>query len=408
MPAPVFDKSYFHPTFLDLFWQLLTERMKVYWRREAGDPPPWTNDPILRNEFITNVYRELDPGTTYLQNRVLHDETLDDGTKVFNIMIYRLLGSKVEFHEHLDIYDPVSFNGTEFADACKAVEENQRIGPFGEAYRTAAYSDMGSKEKIVNVGLLLEQLAEGIPQLLQDIQSANTLEQVFRVLESTRGFGEFLAYQIMVDLMYPAPFEPLIPHDENEWAMAGPGARRGIWQMLTPGMKPSSMLEVMTWLRDHQHEEFERLGLDFPFLLDMDDNPIPISLCNIQASLCEYYKYARIWKGEAKAVRKYFYSEPQVALINEPSEITVSKPTESTAPVVQPDLIEIGNTGSDGFDSISKFPEEVGVAVDRDVASTEQRSGEPTGMIVINVQIHVHPPANWQVVANGTPNNLDH
>jgi len=48
---------------LDLFWQFIAERQKVWYRRVVeGRPAPWTDDDILQEYRFTNVYRELDPG----------------------------------------------------------------------------------------------------------------------------------------------------------------------------------------------------------------------------------------------------------------------------------------------------------------------------------------------------------
>lgn len=333
MPQALFDETYFHPTYRDLFWQMITERMNIYWRRLEGAPPPWSNDPIMRTEFITNVYRELDPGTVYLQERYLRDEDLPVEDKIFNVMVYRLLGSRLEFHERLPLWQHDAFDALAFSEECKSVEREIGLSPFSEAYRTAAYSDMGTKDKIVNVGLLMAEIANLIPTVVQELNNALTLEQAYRTIENIRGFGEFLAYQIMVDLLYPAPFDPILPFDQNTWAMAGPGARRGIWRLMKPGMKPASMLDVMMWLRDNQEAEFERLGLEFPYLADETiegDPPIKISLCNIQSCLCEFYKYTRIWDGEQKQVRRYTYGEALVAdLADCPSVITVAKPSEA-------------------------------------------------------------------------------
>ncbi len=46
--------------------------------------------------------------------------------------------------------------------------------------------------------------------------------------------------------------------------MAGPGAKKGIWQLMAPDVRPASMLIVMKWLAANQEEEFERLDLGLP------------------------------------------------------------------------------------------------------------------------------------------------
>lgn len=328
MPTTPFSPDFFEPVMIDLFWQLIVERQRIYWRRLEGEPPPWTSDPILRSEFITNVYRELDPGTQYLISEILEYEDELPEDKLFNIMFYRLIGSRQETHEEVGFLRLAEFDAEELGEALRTLRDEKGMVPFGEAYRTAAYTDMGTKDKCTNVALLFGEIAENMPVIWQQIQAATKLQEVYAVLESIRGFGDFLAYQIMVDCLYKAPYEPLVPYTENDWAQAGPGARRGIWKLLRPGVKPNALLDVMRWLRDNQEQEFARLGLEMNYLKDEDGNDILITLTNIQSCLCEYFKYVRIWEGELKYARKYTYGEPLLRRFDEPSVVVVTPPSK--------------------------------------------------------------------------------
>lgn len=46
--------------------QFITEREAIRLRRAAGSPPPWTNDPILREWSFTNIRREDDRVTRWI------------------------------------------------------------------------------------------------------------------------------------------------------------------------------------------------------------------------------------------------------------------------------------------------------------------------------------------------------
>src|SRR3990167_10626784 len=52
-------------------WNYVTERHQIYLRRARGDPPPWTDDPILRQFRFCNVYRALDKGTLWYTAKVV-------------------------------------------------------------------------------------------------------------------------------------------------------------------------------------------------------------------------------------------------------------------------------------------------------------------------------------------------
>ena len=48
------------------FLQWITEREAIRLRRIAGNPPPWTDDPILREWSFCNVCREADHTTEWI------------------------------------------------------------------------------------------------------------------------------------------------------------------------------------------------------------------------------------------------------------------------------------------------------------------------------------------------------
>lgn len=48
------------------FIAFVIERYRIYERRAAGKPQPWTKDPILKQYKFCNVYRELDRVTMWL------------------------------------------------------------------------------------------------------------------------------------------------------------------------------------------------------------------------------------------------------------------------------------------------------------------------------------------------------
>jgi hypothetical protein len=45
------------------FFNWCIERERIRSKREAGEPPPWTNDPVFQNGRFLNIFREDDKGT---------------------------------------------------------------------------------------------------------------------------------------------------------------------------------------------------------------------------------------------------------------------------------------------------------------------------------------------------------
>jgi hypothetical protein len=112
---------------------------------------------------------------------------------------------------------------------------------------------------------------------------------------------------------------PIVPFSNDDWAIAGPGARKGISMLLKKAIR-SDELAVMRWLRLNQKEEFARLGLDFPYLTDGKGGPIEISISNIENCLCEFHKYLKIRDGTGRARRKFRprYSEQLQEWLSDP------------------------------------------------------------------------------------------
>jgi len=300
------DHAHFIAAKLDRFWWFVRERQNIWVNRNLKrNPPPWTDDPILQTERFTNVYRELDPGTQYAIYSILElNEPKPD--KIFNIMIYRLIGRK-ETHSRLGFQKLATFNPEYFERTLKEIRDKLQEPPFTGSYMVGAFSHMGSDDKVENISRLFGQVKQKFAQTFQNIISARHPHEVFEAVKGNYGFGNFLAYQVLVDLLYPLRIyqnRPLLPFSHEIWAMAGPGAKRGI-KLLLKKNKKAKDLEVMLWLRQNQRKEFRRLGARFSFFKNQNGTDREISLANIQNCLCEFHKYIKISEGTGKGRRKF-------------------------------------------------------------------------------------------------------
>ncbi len=50
----------------DTYWRFAAERQAIFFRRLQRQPPPWTEDQILRVHKVTNAYRASDRTSQYL------------------------------------------------------------------------------------------------------------------------------------------------------------------------------------------------------------------------------------------------------------------------------------------------------------------------------------------------------
>ena len=406
------QREYFDQESLDLYFRFLAERQSIYARRLRGANWPWTSDPLLLSEFITNVYRAQDPGTVYLVNNILSVEGATAGDIVFNVMLYRVMGSVPSTHEHLGFQKCEEFNATEFQARLAELPDEHRI--FGDAYRVASYHQEGGGSKVANVATTFHYLAGGMPETMRRIDAARSVIEVYKVFEAMKGLGEFLAHQIVVDLLYSnSRGEAVVPFGENQFAKAGPGARKGIWNLIGEGFRPANMLIVMNWLHANQEAEFDRIGVLFPWAVDAMGDRIQMSLCDIQASLCEFHKYYRLWNGDRKAqVRKYDPSQQrevdapweldpdacQAALMRTDSW-TYQKAVEEALDALEAADEPSGASSEvldpeDGGKSIGYEEEEVkaGAETGEFLPASTLSSVELVPGVTLNITINVYPP----------------
>lgn len=299
------DRGSFTRERLDLFWRFINERQSVWQRRFLNRlPPPWTSDKILKENRFTNIYRELDPGTVYAINEILERDA-PKADKVFNIMIYRLIG-RSDTHRKMGFQTLKDFFPEKVESVLRAIKESGEP-PFTAAYMVSGYAMMGSHDKITNVVRIFSLWHEKFLDFYKDLSESSSSKQAYELIKRNKGLGNFLAYQILVDLSYPLKVysgKGVLPFNNDQWAEAGPGAKKGVAMLLKPGAKVKN-LEVMEWLRDHQMDEFVRLDINFPFLLDVNGKNVRISLANMQNCLCEFHKYVKISNGNGRSRRKF-------------------------------------------------------------------------------------------------------
>jgi hypothetical protein len=288
----------------------------MIWHRRFVEclPPPWTNDETLRTERFTNVYRELDPGTKYVIEQILElDKAPSD--KIFNTMLYRLIG-RSETHASIGFQHLNTFSSEHIVDTLKHIRDVEQGSPFTGAYMVSAYTKMGSRDKAENIAKLFGKLHKQFGVLYEEIDQSTSSEEVYNIIRKPYGFGNFLAFQVLVDLLYPLKInnnKPLLPFSHNDWASAGPGAQKGIKILIRDGIKVDD-LDVMRWLTDNQIQQFNKHEIEFPFLKSSSGEIQLITLANIQNCLCEFHKYVKIREKTGRGRRKFNPPSEQLKL----------------------------------------------------------------------------------------------
>ncbi|WP_236648346.1 nucleotide kinase domain-containing protein [Micromonospora sicca] len=267
----------------DTYWRFAVARQSIYLARLRGAPAPWTNDPILGQHRFTNCYRAADRVSQYLIRDVIYtgDQAWEEVFfrtvlfKLFNrISTWRILGAGL---------GTPSWRDYRFADYDGILTE---AFTAGQRLYSAAYvippPQFGEARKHRNHLRLIEaMMTSGVPERLQ---SADSMREAFNVLRALPAFGDFLAYQLLIDLNYTSALD----FDEMDFVMAGPGARDGIrkcFGIAAHGIEQ----DIIRYVADTQEEHWSRLGLTFATL-----GGRRLQLVDCQNLFCEVDKYARV------------------------------------------------------------------------------------------------------------------
>jgi hypothetical protein len=270
------------------------ERHRVWEKRQAGEPQPWTRDPIVASRKFTCVYRLLDYGSQFVIDELvdLADEPEDNLMRCF---LYRHTG-RVEAWRALwlalgrypriaDLSDVLEawreYRGagvTKLKNTRPAAERMNRAGGFQTttyqkpmftgAYLVFPQSTEPGTDKLESIVALTKRLfAEG--SVGRDFLAATSQAERFDTLRRNKGVADFMSMQTLTDFGYTTEYR------EDEFVVAGPGAVKGA-AAIAP---EKSALAVIRWA----HPQLAHLTV-------AGRSP---SLMDVQNTLCEFSKYIR-------------------------------------------------------------------------------------------------------------------
>jgi hypothetical protein len=281
----------------ELYWQFAAERQQAFERRVAGQPWPWSDDPILREYKFCNVFRAADRVSQYMIRDVCyHDELCTPEDRLFQIIAFRTFSKIATWRSlhrslgHYPILDDLA-SGAFSAGLEHAKRENG--GLYTGAFILCAADAYGQSSKHRNHVELFRHMFLG-DDLGVKLLKANSLRQIYDELHGFPLIGDFMAYQIAIDLNYSA----LIDFSENEFTQAGPGALRGIKKCFED-LGDYSPTEIILWMVEHQEQEFARFGHRFDGLWGRSLHAI-----DCQGLFCETDKYCREAAPQLASARK--------------------------------------------------------------------------------------------------------
>lgn len=281
----------------NIYWYFASERQRVFERRVAGEPDPWTQDPVLQRFKFCNVFRAADRVSQYLIRHVTyHGESCSAEDRLFQIVAFRFF-SRIEtwraIRRFLGRYPTLRelANGS-FTDALEYARRTNG-GLYTGAFILCANNAYGQLLKHLNHVELLRHMFLR-EQLGNQLLTARSLRDIYQLLHAYPLMGDFMSYQIAIDLNY----SNLINFSENDFTQPGPGALRGIRKVFQT-LGDYSPAEAILWMVERQEVEFARLGLQFNGLWGR-----PLQAIDCQGLFCETDKYCREVAPELPSARK--------------------------------------------------------------------------------------------------------
>jgi hypothetical protein len=269
-----------------IYWYFASERQRIFERRVAGIPRPWTQDPILQTFKFCNVFRAADRVSQYMVREVACSaERVSPEDRIFQIVAFRTF-SKEDTWNSIRLILGRAPTLDDLRDGAFAAAVNKTRLSLGGLYTAAfilcASPAYGHTVKHLNhLDLFKDMFLKR--SLAQRIQDAPSLASVFDLLRSFPLMGDFMSYQIAIDLNYSS----LLPFSENEFTRPGPGAVRGIRKVFTD-IGDYSPSDVISWMVDRQADEFAKRNLPFTGLWGR-----PLQAIDCQGLFCEVDKYCR-------------------------------------------------------------------------------------------------------------------
>lgn len=288
------------------FFAFMRERHAIYLRRFVEKaPPPWTDDPILREYSFTNVYRELDKTTVWFRENI-RSQFHDPADILFATILFRWF-NKIETGEAIRKRSLWLFSANQYER--DTVESLVRPLP---KWVTGAYiiKTPDNMDKLNGVLWCVDNVFKNIADFLDFssdrswleyslafIQKFNNLQAAHTILKTLPYLGDFMAYEIVTDLRHTSLLNTA--GDIMTWANPGPGAMRGVNRLTNVAvdkrLSKGHYVLCMRELLEKSQRDYWPNNEEYP----------PLEMRDIEHSLCEFDKYERARLGEGRPKQKF-------------------------------------------------------------------------------------------------------
>lgn len=285
------------------FVAFVSERERVRLARAAGRPAPWTRDPILQQYKFTNVQREHDRVTIWVDQHIRKPYAQHDHLW-FMLALARQINWPDTLQELMDVgawpggelhtrdwYDPKVLRRAMLARQARG--EKLYTGAYMINAQYGKETEIASDKAYFTAHLTMGVLWKARRDVLEGGALSTSLRLAHQWLLQFRGWGDFLTAQVIADLKHTRYLQHA--PDWHDWAVLGPGSTRGLNRVL--GAKTRKE-------RKYRLPEDVALGLLKALRQEVS---LLHTLClqDVQNCLCEFDKYERARLGEGRPRATY-------------------------------------------------------------------------------------------------------
>ena len=299
----------------DTYWRFAVNRNEVFYKRLKDPSGPWTNDPVIRDNRFTNVFRASDRVSQYLIN-IQYSQELTSRELFFKTLLFKIF-NKIETYNYLEKSLQDISSSTFLLDNYDNLLTQRMANKY--AIYSAAYimpsavNIFGYKYKHTNHLALLDRMLND--NLHLKIADSKSMSEVYNLFLSYPSLGKFLAFQYTIDLNYST----LTNFSEMDFVVAGPGAKNGIHKCFS-SLGDYSYEDVIKMMAEEQESECQRLGLTLPTLWGRK-----LQLIDCQNLFCEVDKYLRVTNpalneasGKSRIKQKFLVAKEPFSLFFPP------------------------------------------------------------------------------------------
>ena len=257
-------------------WYII-ERWNIHRRRQAGQKPPWTTDPVLAKYKFCNVRREDDRVTRWVADWLRSHA--DRPHLWFAAYVARTVNNPAS----LELAGwPVPWRPKKFIRVLRAKQAR------GEPVRSNAYCISSWITKFGDLPLAMADRAlTPAWEARNKIGHETTCSEFYAALRTLPNCGPFMAAQTVADVKWWPPLRSA--SDWATFAAPGYGSARGLNRYI--GRPPKTPWQDAVW-----HQELLRVRKEV--LPQLPTALRKLDAQNVEHALCEFDKYERAASGE--------------------------------------------------------------------------------------------------------------